>query len=173
MTEVQPLAPFAAHQPTAPDTLPPSAAIPRLSWLKTWGLLIAVAALVAILALPQPAGLSVAGQHMLGIFAFAVIVWMTESVDYAASSVILMALIAFLLGTAPDPAHPDHLLGTRAGLSAALAGFTNSAVGLIAAALVMATAMAITGLDRRIAFKVVSLIGASRGRILAAIIVVM
>ena len=44
------------------------------------------AALVAIVVMPQPAGLSVAGQHMLGIFAFAVIVWMTEAVDYAASS---------------------------------------------------------------------------------------
>jgi sodium-dependent dicarboxylate transporter 2/3/5 len=171
MAEAQPVAPFAAQSPIS--DVPATSTAPRMSWGKSWGSLIATAALVAIIALPQPAGLSVAGQHMLGIFAFAVIVWMTEAVDYAASSVILMALIAFLLGTAPDPAHPERLLGTQAGLSAALAGFTNSAVGLIAAALVMATAMAITGLDRRIAFKVVSLLGTSRSRILIGIIVIM
>jgi sodium-dependent dicarboxylate transporter 2/3/5 len=140
---------------------------------KFWGLFIGVAALVAIVAMPQPAGLSVAGQHMLGIFAFAVIIWMTEAVEYAASSIMLMALIGFLLGTAPDPAHPERLLGTSAGLSAALDGFTNPAVALIAASLVIAAAMAITGLDKRIAFKVISLLGTSRSRILIGTIVVM
>jgi solute carrier family 13 (sodium-dependent dicarboxylate transporter), member 2/3/5 len=146
---------------------------PRPYLLKRWGLLIGAAALVAIALMPQPAGLSVAGQHMLGIFAFAVIVWMTEAVDYAASSVILMALIAFLLGFAPDPARPDHLLGTSRALSAALDGFTNPAVALIAASLVIAAAMSITGLDRRLAFIVISLIGTSRSRLLIGTIVVM
>src|SRR5580658_5654632 len=146
---------------------------PRTSPLKNFGLLAATAALIAIVILPQPAGLSIAGQHMLGIFAFAVIVWMTEAVDYAASSVILMALMAFLLGFAPDPARPDHLLGTSHALSAALDGFTNPAVALIAASLVIATAMTITGLDKRLAFGVVSLIGTSRSRLLIGTIVVM
>jgi solute carrier family 13 (sodium-dependent dicarboxylate transporter), member 2/3/5 len=142
-------------------------------FVKRWGLLIGAAALAAIIAMPPPAGLSIAGQHMLGIFAFAVIVWMTEAVDYAASSIILTALIAFLLGTAPDPAHPEHVLGTEAALSAALAGFTNSAVALIAASLVIAAAMSITGLDKRVAFKVISVIGTSPSRILVGIIAVM
>ncbi|HTV37049.1 MAG TPA: DASS family sodium-coupled anion symporter [Xanthobacteraceae bacterium] len=140
---------------------------------KRSGLLIGLAALVAVILLPQPEGLSVAGQHMLGIFAFAVIVWMTEAVDYAASSIILLALMAFLLGIAPDPAHPGHLLGTHAALSAALAGFTNSAVALIAAALVIAAAMAITGLDKRVAYKVIALIGIGRSRILIGTIIIM
>lgn len=141
--------------------------------VKPAGLLVAAAALVAIVLMPQPAGLSIAGQHMLAIFAFAVIAWMTEAVDYAASAVILMALIAFLLGIAPDPAHPERLLGTNAGLSAALAGFTNTAVALIAASLVIAAAMSITGLDKRLALKVISAIGTSPGRILTGVIVVM
>ena len=149
------------------------AAKPRASFVKNCGLPVALAALVTIVLLPQPAGLSIAGQHMLGIFIFAVIVWMTEAVDYASSSLILMALIAFLLGIAPDPAHPDHILGTQAALTMALAGFTNSAVALIAASLVIAAAMAISGLDKRVAFKVVSVIGTSRTRILLGIVVVM
>ena len=154
----------------APGAAP--AGMPKSS-VKFWGLLIGLLALAAIVTMPQPTGLSVAGQHMLGIFAFAVIVWMTEAVDYAASSIMLMALIGFLLGIAPDPAHPDRLLGTSAGLSAALDGFTNPAVALIAASLVIAAAMAITGLDKRVAFKVISLLGLSRGRLLIGTIVVM
>ncbi len=141
--------------------------------LKLIGLLVGVAALVAIIAMPQPTGLSVAGQHMLGIFVFAVVIWMTEAVDYAASAIMLMALITFLLGVAPDPAHPERALGTGAALAAALDGFTNPAVALIAASLVIAAAMAITGLDRRIAFKVILLLGTSRSRLLLGTILVM
>jgi sodium-dependent dicarboxylate transporter 2/3/5 len=172
MSEAQQVAPFTATLPIGAPAAGEKTR-PRAALVKNAGLVFGLAALVAIIMLPQPAGLSVAGQHVLGIFAFAVVVWMTEAVDYAASSVILMALMAFLLGTAPDPARPDHLLGTQAALSAALTGFTNSAVALIAASLVIAAAMAITGLDRRVAFGVVSLIGTSRSRILIGIIVVM
>lgn len=143
------------------------------SLVSKWGLVAGGAVLVAIIMLPQPAGLSIAGQHMLGIFAFAVIIWMTESVEYAASSVMLVALMAFLLSTAPDPAHPDHILGTSGALSTAMDGFTNPAVALIAASLVIATAMAVTGLDKRVAFMVISLIGTSRSRLLIGTIVVM
>jgi len=144
-----------------------------ISLIRKWGLVAGAAALITIILLPQPAGLSIAGQHMLGIFAFAVVIWMTESVEYAASSIMLVALMAFLLGTAPDPAHPDHILGTSGALSGAMDGFTNPAVVLIAASLVIATAMTATGLDKRLAFIVISLIGTSRSRLLIGTIVVM
>jgi anion transporter len=98
---------------------------------------------------------------------------MTEALDYAASSIVLMMLIAFLLGVAPDPAHPEHALGTARALSVAMDGFTNPAVALIAASLVIAAAMSITGLDRRLALVVISLIGTSRGRLLIGTILVM
>jgi anion transporter len=172
MSHAEQVAPLEVDSPIA-SAATTAGAKPRTSPIKNFGLLAAAAALIAIVMLPQPAGLSVAGQHMLGIFAFAVIVWMTEAVDYAASSVILMALIAFLLGFAPDPARPDHILGTSHALSAAMDGFTNPAVALIAASLVIATAMAITGLDKRLAFVVISLIGTSRSRLLVGTIVVM
>jgi solute carrier family 13 (sodium-dependent dicarboxylate transporter), member 2/3/5 len=145
----------------------------RAYFSRRWGLPIGLAALLAIVMMPQPPGLSIAGQHMLGVFAFAVIVWVTEAVEYAASSVILLAMMGILLGTAPDPARPDRLLGTTAGLSAAMDGFTNPAVALIAASLVIAAAMAITGLDRRIAYSVISLVGTGRSRILIGTIAVM
>jgi len=60
----------------------PSPAKP--TWLRSnWGILLAVAALVAVLWLPTPEGLSIAGQRMLAVLAFAVIAWMTEALDYA------------------------------------------------------------------------------------------
>ncbi len=86
------------------------------SWLRAnWGVLAAVAALVVILLLPTPANLPVAGHRMLAILAFAVIIWMTEAIDYAVSAIVIAALMAFLLGLAPSVTNPNVLLGTSAG----------------------------------------------------------
>ncbi|MFP3701967.1 anion permease, partial [Burkholderia sp. SIMBA_013] len=65
------------------------------------GLLIAVLAMVAVLLLPLPADLPGAGHRMLAILAFAVVVWISEAVSYEASAIMITALMAFLIGTAP------------------------------------------------------------------------
>jgi hypothetical protein len=45
------------------------------SWIRTnWGLVLAIAALVAILLLPTPAELPLAGHRMLAVLTFAVII---------------------------------------------------------------------------------------------------
>lgn len=124
--------------------------------IKHWGLLLGIAALIAIMLLPPPEGLPVAGHRMLAILAFAVIVWMTEALDYAVSAVLIAALMALLLGLAPDVANPKMLLGTSRGLGLAFSGFANTALALVAAALFLAAAMTATGLDRRIALVVLS-----------------
>ena len=88
----------------------PSPAKP--TWLRSnWGVLLAVATLVVVLWLPTPEGLSIAGHRMLAVLAFAVIVWMTEALDYAVSAIVIAALMAFLLGLSPNPANPKVLLG--------------------------------------------------------------
>ena len=79
---------------TAPSA-PPAA--PSGSLSKRLGLVGAVLALILVLALPTPAGLPLAGQTMLAILAFAVIVWMTEALEYSASAVVIAALMVFLL----------------------------------------------------------------------------
>jgi len=119
-----------------------------------YGLYIALVALVALLLLPSPAGLPVAGQRMLSILVFSVIVWMTEAVSYPVSAAVIMTLMAFLLGTAPDVAEPSKSIGTSRGLTMALGGFSNTALALVAAALFLSAAMTKTGLDRRIALVV-------------------
>jgi solute carrier family 13 (sodium-dependent dicarboxylate transporter), member 2/3/5 len=140
--------------------------------VKYWGLLAAFAALLIVCMLPTPKDLPVAGQFMLGMLLFSVILWMTEAVDYAISAVLIVALMAFLLGMAPDPAKPQAVLGTSAALGMALGGFANTALALVAAALFISAAMTITGLDKRIALFVLSRVGARTNRVLIGAILV-
>ena len=148
----------------APGIAPGVAQAPA-SLGKRWGLWVAAAALIVVMVLPPAEGLPVAGQYMLGVLLFAVIVWMTEAVDYAISAVIIAALMALLLGMAPDVAKPAQLLGTTAALTLALGGFANTALALVAAALFIAAAMTLTGLDKRIALWILSKVGASTRRV--------
>jgi sodium-dependent dicarboxylate transporter 2/3/5 len=139
---------------------------------RQWGLGLAFLVLVAIMLLPQPKGLPVAGQRMLAVFGFAVVVWTTEAIDYAISAVVITALMAILLGTSPDPAKPSVMMDTTRGLTMALGGFANTALALVAAALFLAAAMTITGLDRRIALNILSRVGARADRIVIGAILV-
>ena len=143
------------------------------NWIRAnWGLVLAAAVLLAILLLPPPSGLSIAGQRMLGVFGFAVIVWITEALDYAVSAIVISALMAFLLGISPNVANPNALIGTVQGLTTAMSGFANTALTLVAAALFLAAAMTITGLDRRIALMILARVGARTNRIVIGAIVV-
>ena len=77
-----------------------------------YGLLLVIATLVLVVALPNPPRLPIAGQYMLGILAFAVIGWMTEAVSYPVSAIVITTLTAFMLGFAPNLADPKTLMGT-------------------------------------------------------------
>ncbi len=80
---------------------------------RSWPLWVAVAAMIGVILLPPAQGLPVAGQWMLGVLLFAVIVWMTEAVDYAVSAVLIAALMTLLLGLAPNVAKPDARRSAR------------------------------------------------------------
>ena len=151
----------------------PSRAVAGPGWfMKNWGLIAAVAVLVVILLLPTPAGLPLAGHRMLAIFGFAVVVWVTEALDYAVSAVVISALMAILLGISPNLANPKVLIGTVQGLTIAMSGFGNTALTLVAAALFLAAAMTITGLDRRIALVILGRVGGRTNRIVMGSIIV-
>jgi anion transporter len=143
------------------------------SSVKTAGLIAAPLALVAILLMPAATGLPPAGQVMLAILAFSVIVWMTEAIDYAVSALVIGALMIFLLSVVPDAAKPGAAaMGTGAALGLALSGFSNSAVALVAAACFIAAAMTATGLDRRIALVVLSQVDGRAHRVVIGAMVV-
>jgi sodium-dependent dicarboxylate transporter 2/3/5 len=133
---------------------------------------VALAALLIVCLLPTPQGLPVAGQYMLGLLLFAVILWVTEAVDYAVSAVMITALMAFLLGMAPNAAKPDVVLGTSAALTLALGGFANTALALVAAALFLSAAMTVTGLDKRMALWILSKVGSGTRRVVIGAILV-
>ncbi|MDM0033816.1 DASS family sodium-coupled anion symporter [Variovorax sp. J22P271] len=137
-----------------------------------WGLYLAALAMLAVLALPLPEGLPVAGHRMLAILVFAIIVWITESVSYEASAIMITSLMAALVGLAPQVGDPSRLYGTSQALGMALAGFSSTALALVGAALCIAAAMTITGLDRRIALVTLSIIGTTTRRILIGSIMV-
>ena len=139
-----------------PEPAPPAKVPePKADLVRRFGLVAAALALIVITLLPATAGLPRSGQVTLAILAFAVTVWMTEALDYAVSSVVIGALMVFLLAYAPDAAKPlGPDMGTGAALGLALSGFSNSAVALVAAACFIAAAMTATGLDRRIALMV-------------------
>lgn len=139
---------------------------------KRYGLMIGLFVLFAIIAMPTPEGLPVAGHRMLGILVFSVIVWMTEAISYPVSAALIMALMAFMLGTSPDMANPTVVLGTSKALTIALGGFSNTALALVAGALFLAAAMTHTGLDKRIALVVLSKVGARTNRVLIGVILV-
>jgi sodium-dependent dicarboxylate transporter 2/3/5 len=143
------------------------------SWIRTnWGLVLATAALAAVLLLPTPADLPVAGHRMLAILAFAVIVWMSEAIDYAVSAIVVAALMAFLLGLAPGVTNPNVLMGTSTALTLAFSGFANSALVLVAAALFLAAAMTATGLDKRIALTILARVGTETRNVVIGTILV-
>lgn len=154
------------HGKLDPKPLPPA------TITSNWGLWAALAALIAIALLPTPVALPVAGQMMLAILAFAVIVWMTEAMDYAVSAIVIAALIAFMLGISPDPANPKIVMGTSRALGLAFSGFANTALALVAAALFLAAAMQETGLDRRIALVILSRVGTETRHVLAGAMLV-
>lgn len=147
-------------------------AAPQQSFAQRYGLIIGFAALLAIILMPTPEGLTVAGQRMIGILIFSVIVWMTDAVSYPVSAAVIMALMAFLLGSSPNVANPKVVIGTTKALSIALGGFANTAFALVGGALFIAAAMMKTGLDKRIALCVLSAIGAKTNRVLAGVILV-
>ncbi|QHE92451.1 DASS family sodium-coupled anion symporter [Pandoraea fibrosis] len=136
------------------------------------GLIAGVIVMIAVLLIPMPDDLPVAGHRMLAILAFAVVVWITEAVSYEASAIIITSLMAFLVGTAPTVQDPSVEYGTSRAISMALAGFSNSALALVAGALFIAAAMTLTGLDRRIALVTLSKIGTSTRRVMVGAIAV-
>jgi anion transporter len=138
-----------------------------------WGLLLGALALIAVILLPTPAGLPIAGQRTLAILAFAVIVWMTEAIDYAVSAVVVAALMAFLIGFSPSPSNPaGGFMGTGAALTLAFSGFANTALVLVASALFLAAAMTATGLDKRIALVILSRVGTKTTNVVIGTIIV-
>lgn len=134
-----------------------------------YGFYLALLVLCVIVSLPTPDGLSVARHRMLGIMVFSVIVWATTAISYPVSAGVIIALMALLIGFAPNPA-TGKIFGTAAGLAMGLKGFSSTAFCLVGAALFLAAAMTKTGLDKRIALTVLSKLGTKSNHVVIGVI---
>lgn len=135
-------------------------------------LIAAFIVLIIIVLLPNPESLPIVGQRALAVLAFAVILWVTEAVSYPVSAVMIVALLAFLIGTSPTIEDPATLYGTSDALKMAIGGFSSTAVMLVGGALVLAAAMEFTGLHKRIALFIMSKVGTKVGALVLGTILV-
>lgn len=146
-----------------------TAAAANEGFFKKYGFYLALLVLCVIISLPMPDDLSVAGHRMLGIMVFSVIVWATTAISYPVSAGVIIALMALLIGFAPNPA-TGKIFGTAAGLAMGLKGFSSTAFCLVGAALFLAAAMTKTGLDKRIALTVLSKLGTKSNHVVIGVI---
>lgn len=64
-------------------------------WMKYLGLPIGILAFLYLYYMPTPVGLSSAGQSVIACFAFALVLWVTESIPTHVTSLILMVMLVF------------------------------------------------------------------------------
>jgi solute carrier family 13 (sodium-dependent dicarboxylate transporter), member 2/3/5 len=133
--------------------------------------LLGLAIMVAILLAPTPEGLSLAGQRVIAIMAFTVFMWITEAIPYGVSAVSLIFLLIVGLGFSPPSGATGGLLGTAQAVPLALSGFSNSGWLFVAAGLAMAAAITCTGLEKRVAYMILRLLGTRTNSIMLGIIV--
>nr|WP_315401103.1 DASS family sodium-coupled anion symporter [uncultured Duganella sp.] len=136
---------------------------------------VGIALLCAILLAPTPAGLSLAGQRILAVMAFTILMWISEAIPYGASAVCLVFMMTLALGFSPPTGAAAHatgaMLGTGKAVSLALSGFSNSGWLFVAAGLAIAAAITTTGLEKRVAYLILRLVGTKVNAMIAGIII--
>ena len=139
---------------------------------KLLSIILAFVLFFIVILLPTPADLPRAGQVALGILVLAVTLWITEAVTYPVSAAIIVALISIFIGLSPSLEDPNQVFGTKNALKMAMGGFSSSALGLVAGALFIASAMEATGLHKRIALYIMSKVGTNVNNLIIGTILV-
>jgi anion transporter len=134
-------------------------------------IIVSLLIMAAIVMAPTPSGLSVAGQRMLGIMAFTVLMWITEAVPYGVSAISLISMTIILLGFAPAQGTSGPVLGTGRAIPLAMSGFVSGGWVFVAAGLFIAAAITSTGLEKRIAYLIIRMVGTKTKSIIAGIII--
>src|ERR1700722_4822483 len=81
-----------------------AAASTRTTQSKPVWLVIGVSLLLLIAFMPTPPGLSTAGQRVLGVLAFAVIMWISEAIPYVYTAFASILCLAVFLRHKEQPA---------------------------------------------------------------------
>lgn len=123
----------------------------------TWGVPLAIACMIVVWLAPNPVALSLVGKKALILFSGIFVLYLTEAMPLAITSLAVVPL-AVLLGVV--------------NLKGALEGFASSSVYLLVGAFILATAMVKTKLAERITYVILSKIGSSTRNITLGIVLV-
>ena len=167
------MTPAAVQPEGAPPPTRDRTSMPEYTRAKIFWLVAAFASLFVIAFMPAREGLGTAGQRVLAILIFAIIMWISEAVPYVYTAISSLVFLTLFLGFAPAKGLAGPLLGTRKALQLAVAGFVTNGTILVTAALLMTAAIGITGLEKRIAFRVLQIFGARTHRVFIGILSVM
>jgi len=141
------MTPAPADGPPA-NPVPPEPALERLR--RMLGVPVALILGAAVWLAATPAGLSAQGQHALALFAAVFVLYLTEAIPLAITSLMVVPA-AVLMDTVP--------------VNIALGGFASSSVWLIFGAFVLAAGMVRTRLAERITYEILATIGCTPTRI--------
>lgn len=129
----------------------------------------ALGLVAALIWLPTPEGLSPLGQVLLAITGGMLLLWLTQAVDFSASSFYLMGLMALCCGLTQDPDAPGQAIGAIKGVRLAMQGFSSPAWILVGCALFIAATVDSSGLGQRLSLRLISVAGTSPRRIIVAV----
>ena len=111
---------------------------------------------VATLALPVPAGLTPQGKNLIGVFAIALVLWVTEAIPIAVTSLLVILLQPLLQVATPV---------------AAIAGFMTPVFFFVTAMFCIAQVVVDSGLARRFALMLLARAGSDSRRVVLAFMV--
>lgn len=140
-----------------------SKATPAPGCVGTLGLVSAIATMVFVLLLPTPESLPVEGHRTAALFAGVLVLWATEALPIAVTSVLVAALQALLGLSSLLP--PGSNVGTGAILRAAMANFMSPVFFFVLVMFVIAYAWVKTGLARRFALWLIARAGTDSKRV--------
>lgn len=143
--------------PQVVDPPPADAAVPQSRRVATRaGLALAFVVIVVTLLLPTPDGLTPAGKNLIGVFAVALILWVTEGVPIAVTSLLVIVLQWLLQIATPV---------------AAIAGFMTPVFFFVLTMFCIAEVVVSSGLARRFAVALLTRSGNDSRRVVLAFMV--
>ena len=137
--------------PQIADSLPADEATPRAR-----GVALALLVMVVTVLLPTPEGLTLGGKNLVGIFAVALILWVTEGIPIAVTSLLVIAVQPVFQITTPP---------------AAIAGFMTPVFMFVLTMFCIAQVVVDSGLARRFAVALLIRSGNDSRRVVLAFMV--
>ena len=147
--------PVAVNSPVA-DPPPADAVSPSRGVATRAGVVLAILVVLVTLLLPTPEGLSPGGKNLAGVFVVAIILWVTEGIPIAVTSLLVIVLQALMQIASPR---------------AAIAGFMTPVFFFVLAMFCIAQVVVDSGLARRFAVALLIRSGQDSRRVVLAFMV--